>query len=238
MVDITYIKYDILAYSSNQDTGMSEISQEAKILSPHTVNAPVNPDVYQPPHIFQEPGHSRASFWEIEYYSYLFQVETSDVVERMKAAIIPTRSRFFDLIGDVPDLYGPFWIPTSTLFLMFTMGSLADFSEHLPRRSDSFEILSKAAFVLYTMLLLWPTMAWTAMKLWAPSDEQPNLYSSGQKITFIQWICVYGYALTVLIPYSILAVLVVLLFPLGVAIFLQWILLIAAFITSSKSYQY
>lgn len=209
--------------------------QGTTVLSPNTVEASINPDVYQSPHIFQESDRSKASLWEIEYYSHFFQVETSDVVERMRAAIIPTRSRFFDIIGDIPDLYGPFWIPTSTLFLMFAMGSLANFSEHLPRKNNSFETLSIAAFVLYTMLLLWPTMAWIAMKMWAPNDEQPNLYSSGQKITFVQWICVYGYAMTILIPYSISAVLVVLIFPLTFAIIMQWVLLIAAFIISSKS---
>ncbi len=48
----------------------------------------------------------------ISYYQPYFNVDTSDVQERLSATLLFWRAEptFLSLIGDTPDLYGPFWV--------------------------------------------------------------------------------------------------------------------------------
>jgi len=48
----------------------------------------------------------------VTYYQSYFNVDTMDVMERLKATAAFWRASptFLDLIGDSPDLYGPFWV--------------------------------------------------------------------------------------------------------------------------------
>merc|ERR1719248_52953 len=74
-----------------------------------------------------------ASFWSITYYQPLFDVDTLQVLNRIKGSLLPRpKGAFFELISANPDLYGPFWISTTLIFAMAITGNLASFFAFKP----------------------------------------------------------------------------------------------------------
>lgn len=61
-------------------------------------------------------------FWSLEYYTFLFNVDTNEVLYRLLRSLIPYPPTFLDLVKRNPDLYGPFWI-ASTLIFFITFSS-------------------------------------------------------------------------------------------------------------------
>ena len=69
-----------------------------------------------------------AAFWTIAYYQPLFDVDTVQVLNRVKGSLLPRpRGAFFELIAANPDLYGPFWVATTLIFAMAITGNLASY---------------------------------------------------------------------------------------------------------------
>ena len=69
-----------------------------------------------------------AAFWTISYYQPLFDVDTVQVLNRIKGSLLPRpRGAFFELIAANPDLYGPFWVATTLIFAMAITGNLASY---------------------------------------------------------------------------------------------------------------
>lgn len=61
-------------------------------------------------------GGNKVSFLTLEYYQQFFNVDTLMVLERIANSMIPKRAPanyLKSVIGQNPDLYGPFWITTT-----------------------------------------------------------------------------------------------------------------------------
>jgi hypothetical protein len=129
---------------------------------------------------------SRFSFFKLSNYSKYFDVDTQDVTTRMLKSINP-RGNFVETIQLKPDLYGPFWIPTTLIFLLFIVQSV---------RSDTtaYKELSVAAFSVYFYVYCSPVLLWGVSKYF---ELQPNL---------LEFLTFYGYSLTVWIPAILLCV--------------------------------
>lgn len=56
-----------------------------------------------------------------------FNVTTADVRSRLLHSLIPFNPKFYDISEKTPDLYGPFWIYTSLIFIIAAAGSLAKY---------------------------------------------------------------------------------------------------------------
>jgi len=56
-----------------------------------------------------------------------FQVTTVDVIKRYFHALIPFNPNFHDISDKSPDLYGPFWIYTTLIFIIAAAGSINQF---------------------------------------------------------------------------------------------------------------
>ncbi|XP_033148166.1 uncharacterized protein LOC103870835 isoform X2 [Brassica rapa] len=56
-------------------------------------------------------------------YKPFFDVDTSDVVDRLKESLFPFRGTFTEKTADKPDLYGPFWICTTLIFVAASIGT-------------------------------------------------------------------------------------------------------------------
>jgi hypothetical protein len=54
-------------------------------------------------------------------------VTTSDVRTRLLHALVPFNPKFYDISENSPDLYGPFWIYTTLIFMIAASGSLAKY---------------------------------------------------------------------------------------------------------------
>jgi hypothetical protein len=64
------------------------------------------------------------------FYAQFFDVDTSSVLQRCMAALYP-RANFLDVLEGNPDLYGPFWIATTVVFILFLGGTISQWAaEH------------------------------------------------------------------------------------------------------------
>ncbi|KAJ1818518.1 hypothetical protein GGH91_004084 [Coemansia sp. RSA 2671] len=151
---------------------------------------------------YQPPGQGEAptgaySVWHTEYWSQYFNVDSSDVVQRSFLAVVPKDS-FLDVYNANPDLWGTFWIPTSVIFAMFVTASLSQsiaVALSGQKREYDFTMLSFAVFTIYTYVLAIGTFVYLATKYFG---SQPGL---------MECFSVYGYAMAVWIPISVLCVL-------------------------------
>ncbi|XP_047633052.1 protein YIPF2 isoform X2 [Phacochoerus africanus] len=69
----------------------------------------------------QQPG-----FWTFGYYQTFFDVDTSQVLDRIKGSLLPRPGHNFvrHHLRNRPDLYGPFWICATLAFVLAVTGNL------------------------------------------------------------------------------------------------------------------
>jgi len=144
-----------------------------------------------------QPGSS--GFWTLRYYQPLFDIDTIQVLNRIKGSLLPRpRGVFFDLISANPDLWGPFWIATTLIFAMAVTGNLSSYYAYTGPAGGwtyNFNQLTLAGSVIYSYVTLLPLLLWAALR-----------YYEAQK-RLVDIICIYGYTLGVFVPVSILCVL-------------------------------
>lgn len=71
-------------------------------------------------------GSGKRFLWTLSYYAQFFDVDTSSVLHRCWAALYP-RANFLDVLEGNPDLYGPFWIATTVVLILFLGGTISDY---------------------------------------------------------------------------------------------------------------
>lgn len=69
---------------------------------------------------------SKRYLWSLAFYAQFFDVDTSSVLSRCWAALYP-RANFLDVLEGNPDLYGPFWIATTVVFILFLGGTISQY---------------------------------------------------------------------------------------------------------------
>ncbi|XP_026516436.1 protein YIPF2 [Terrapene carolina triunguis] len=157
------------------------------------------------------------SFWTFEYYQTFFDVDTYQVLDRIKGSLLPLPGKNFvrHHLRNNPDLYGPFWICAT---LAFTLAVSSNVSHALEKRGDpsfhyspQFHKVTIAGLVTYCYAWLVP------LALWGYLQWRKGLSLHVGSYSFLETVCVYGYSLFVYIPTSILW-----LIP---AAWLQWLLL-------------
>lgn len=141
-------------------------------------------------------------FWSIKYYQPLFDVDTLQVLNRIKGSMLPRpKGAFFELVAANPDLYGPFWISTTLIFAMAITGNLASYFAFVPGGENgskwkyNFNQLTLAGSIIYSYVTILPLVFWMALRY----------YDASKKLVDV--LCIYGYSLSVFIPISILCVL-------------------------------
>lgn len=63
----------------------------------------------------------------LSFVGKYFNVEVDDIKEKLIASIIPGNKNFHNLAEATPDLYGPFWIYTTLIFLVTFAGNLSNY---------------------------------------------------------------------------------------------------------------
>ncbi|KAL1921134.1 uncharacterized protein VTP21DRAFT_10850 [Calcarisporiella thermophila] len=175
-----------------------------------------DPGFFDPHRQIQQENRNHG-FWTIEYYSKYFDIDTVQVIERCLKSLYP-RDNFLEVINNNPDLYGPFWIPTTVIFSLFVTSSIAgSIAAYLADTSSQynydFSMLSFALIAVYVYSFAIPLCVWGMTKYYGC---QPSL---------LEMICLYGYGMTVWIPVSALCVI-----PVEI---LRWTLTAVAFGTSA-----
>ncbi|XP_011868187.1 PREDICTED: protein YIPF1 [Vollenhovia emeryi] len=154
---------------------------------------------------------AQRSFWTIEYYQKFFNVNTSDVLERLKRSMIPHGSDNYLLthIRPNPDLYGPFWICVTLVFSIAISENMANYlqtasSTKYHWRYD-FHVVSYAATFIFLYAWILPLALWGAFK-WTNSSRntEEELIESYAVPGLLELLCLYGYSLGIYIPVAFL----------------------------------
>ncbi|RJE22105.1 Yip1 domain family [Aspergillus sclerotialis] len=115
-------------------------------------------------------GSSKHNWWSIHYYSQFFDVDTNEVLRRCVAALYP-RSNFLDVLEGNADLYGPFWIATTVVVILFLTGTISQWLSQ--KDKDHFEydftLLSGAAGLIYGYTGVLPIALWAALRWFGSS---------------------------------------------------------------------
>ncbi|XP_051165949.1 protein YIPF1 [Leptopilina boulardi] len=152
------------------------------------------------------------NFWTVEYYQKFFNVNTQDVVERIKRSMIPHGSDNYlkTHIEPNPDLYGPFWICVTLVFSIAVSGNIANYLQtvNYDRHNWKYEfhIITGAATCIFLYAWLLPLALWGALK-WTtsqPSTQGELIEEAPQIPGLLQLLCLYGYSLSIYVPVAFL----------------------------------
>ncbi|KAM3423605.1 Protein YIP [Cercospora zeina] len=130
------------------------------------------------------PSSSKRYLWSIQFYQQFFDVDTTSVLYRCRNALYP-RANFLDVLEGNPDLYGPFWIATTVVVILFLTGTISQYLAYQGKGhfAYDFRLLSGAAGLVYGYTIFVPLALWGVLK-WSGS-ESANLMEC--------W-ALYGYA--------------------------------------------
>lgn len=141
------------------------------------------------------PSSSKRYLWSIGFYQQFFDVDTAQILHRCRSTIYP-RANFLDVMEGNPDLYGPFWIATTVVMILFMSGTI---SQYLAERGQDpyaydFKMLSGAAGLIYGYTLVIPLALWAILRWYG--SESANLMEC--------W-ALYGYANLIWIPVALVS---------------------------------
>ncbi|KAL6703370.1 hypothetical protein ACN47E_009712 [Coniothyrium glycines] len=173
----TDLQEDLEFHSSNFDTNPS--SRASKI-------PPDNSSSFLPgPATSTAASSGRKHYlWTLSFYAQAFDVDTNEVLRRCTSTIYP-RANFLDVLEGNPDLYGPVWIATTVVVILFLTGTI---NQYLASKGEEhfaydFKLLSGAAGLVYGYTALVPVALWAVLKWYG--SESANL---------LECACLYGYA--------------------------------------------
>ncbi|XP_057564876.1 protein YIPF2 isoform X2 [Hippopotamus amphibius kiboko] len=174
----------------------------------------------------QQPG-----FWTFGYYQSFFDVDTSQVVDRIKGSLLPRPGHNFVLhhLRNRPDLYGqhchdwselpgghrgdrtdrtgllccgPFWICATLAFVLAVTGNLTLVLAQ--RRDPSIHYSPQFHKVTVAGIAIY-CYAWLVpLALWGVLRWRKGVRERMGPYTFLETVCVYGYSLFVFIPTVVL----------------------------------
>nr|CAN77029.1 hypothetical protein VITISV_015340 [Vitis vinifera] len=130
------------------------------------------------------------SFTVAAYKPY-FDVDTSDVLERIKDSLFPFNGSFSEKVASNPDLYGPFWICTTLIFVAASIGTFVTYVAHKIQKKEwdyDINLVTWSAGLFYGYVTIIPLGLYIILKYFsAPSG-------------LAQLLCLYGYSLFIFIP--------------------------------------
>ncbi|XP_036611707.1 protein YIPF2 isoform X5 [Trichosurus vulpecula] len=144
------------------------------------------------------------NFWTFGYHQSFFDVDTHQVLERIKSSLLPVPSQNFvrHCLRHHPDLYGPFWICATLAFTLAVSSNLATLLQNWGDSSFSyspqFHKVTVAGITIYCYAWLVPTALWGFLQWRKGVRDSVGCY------TFLEIVCVYGYSLFIYIPTVVL----------------------------------
>ena len=120
-----------------------------------------------------------------------FKVTYNDIKSRIKSSFIPIKNDFIKIAEEKPDLYGPFWIYTTLIYVIAAGGALSYYFTN--SANNYFQMfVPVAGSILYSFGFGFPLALWLCMKIFKLSMK------------YVSLICLYGYSLCCLIPVLVL----------------------------------
>ncbi|KAK0629777.1 hypothetical protein B0T17DRAFT_653352 [Bombardia bombarda] len=133
--------------------------------------------------------------WTLSFYAQFFDVDTSSVLSRCWAALYP-RANFLDVLEGNPDLYGPFWIATTVVLILFLGGTISDYLAATGKEpfAYDFKLLSGAAGLIYGYTFVIPVALYLALR-----------YFGSESANLLECWALYGYANLIWIPVALIS---------------------------------
>lgn len=141
------------------------------------------------------PRSGKAYLWSIQFYAHYFDIDTADILNRCVSTIYP-RQNFLDVLDGNPDLYGPFWIATTVVVILFLTGTISQYlAQHHDKHFEyDFKLLSGAAGLIYGYTAFVPIALWAALKWFGASGSD-----------LVECWALYGYSNLVWIAVALLS---------------------------------
>ncbi|KAK3065150.1 hypothetical protein LTR53_018276, partial [Teratosphaeriaceae sp. CCFEE 6253] len=73
-----------------------------------------------------QPSSSKRYLWSLGFYQQFFDMDTTQISNRCLYTLYP-RQNFLDVLDGNPDLYGPFWIATTVVVILFLTGTISSY---------------------------------------------------------------------------------------------------------------
>ena len=136
--------------------------------------------------------------WHLQYYVPYFDVTSNQVFHRVKKSLLPNNDSFFE--HDSPDLYAPFWLSATLVFMIVAAGHFTMYLEGDESWSFNLEKVSTATMMVFG--------------LWAgvPLALYCLLNHLGQEPVALELVSLYGYSYTALILGCVLCIVPYMLF--------------------------
>ncbi|MEQ2221864.1 hypothetical protein ILYODFUR_020028 [Ilyodon furcidens] len=234
--DLQFQEFEAAADLLSADPGASTLSISASNDPTITAGTPapgedVKLDLSEDEEVQEESSEllgqkPSGGFWTFEYYQSFFNVDTVQVLDRLKGSMMPLPGRNFvkHYLRNNPDLYGPFWICVTLVFSVAISGNVSTFLREPGNPSyhhrPQFHRVTIAAVVIFLYAWLVPIGLWGFLTWRQGAERQVGGYS------FLETVCVYGYSLFIYIPTSILWII-----PYD---WLQWTLIVVAMVISGS----
>lgn len=142
------------------------------------------------------PSSRKHYLWTLSFYAQAFDVDTASVLHRCTSTVYP-RANFLDVLEGNPDLYGPVWIATTVVVILFLTGTINQYLASAGEKhfAYDFRLLSGAAGLVYGYTGVVPSGLWAVLKWYG--SESANL---------MECVCLYGYANLVWVPVAIASI--------------------------------
>jgi hypothetical protein len=155
---------------------------------------------------------SQYAFYNPRKYREYFNVDTNDVAWRVSSSLIgPFKPDFMEVTWNRPDLYGPFWVATTLIFVIAVAGNYAKylaFNQHPASNSppdssgtqiqqqwfNDYSKMGISAAVIYGYIFILGVGLYFAVRYFKGDIKLVNIF------------CIYGYCLTIFIPVSFVCI--------------------------------
>lgn len=115
-----------------------------------------------------------------------------EVKQRIINSFIFYNASFYEISSGAPDLYGPFWIYTTLIFVIAACGSLSKYFQGKTTTNFFQEFVPVATTTIYGIGFGLPALIYILMKVFGSNTSYPCA------------LCIYGYSLSVFIPILII----------------------------------
>ncbi|KAK5112366.1 hypothetical protein LTR62_004329 [Meristemomyces frigidus] len=201
--------YDVVVdVDAEGDLGHTDLNDDLEFHNSTFNNAPSNGRTTKPFQPTQTPflpapsasrnnlqSNSKRYLWSLAFYQQFFDVDTSAILHRCRSTLYP-RANFLDTLDGHPDLYGPFWIATTVVVILFLTGTISAYLQSTGKGhfAYDFKLLSGAAGLIYGYTLFVPMGLWGVLR-WFGS-ESANLMEC--------W-ALYGYGNLIWVPVALVS---------------------------------
>ncbi|KAL8712033.1 MAG: hypothetical protein Q9220_003729 [cf. Caloplaca sp. 1 TL-2023] len=211
--------YDVVVDVDDRegDLGHTDLQEDLEFHSSNFTTQPTSkipPSPFAPTSSSSGTGSSKQYLWTLSFYAQFFAVDTTAVLRRCLAALIPiTNTSFLDILDGNPDLYGPFWIATTVVFILFLTGTI---SQYLATHHDAskafvynFRLLSGAAGLVYGYTAVVPVGLWGVLRWFSGNRSSSQGLGGGDVggggIGLVEAWALYGYANVIWVPVALIS---------------------------------